>query len=51
MQHHAGRHCYETIEYKNPNQDPLVRGTDPDPVPDPPFPQKSVERTEKMHAK
>ena len=31
-----------------PDPDPLVRGTDPDPVPDLPFSHKGVERTEML---
>jgi hypothetical protein len=34
--------------YGIPDPDLLVRGTDPVPVPDPPFRVKSVERTEIM---
>jgi hypothetical protein len=34
----------------DPHPDPLVTSTDPDPAPDPSFPNKSVKRTERMVA-
>jgi hypothetical protein len=34
-----------------PDPDPLVRGTDPGPAPDPSFSHKCVERTENLNTK